>query len=159
MEIKAVNENEIIARIDKRVLQARNTKQLMNNVAVDMKNKARYRFIQEKDPGGKRWARNSEVTIKRKKSAKPGSDTGTLRDSITHKSSLYSAIAGTSVDYAPTMQYGAKKGQYSQFSSLKTKTGKVRYIPWGNIPARRFVGFSGNQKNTYKKWIKKHLKS
>jgi len=157
MEIKAINANEIVARIDKRILQAKNTKPLMNNVSVDMKNKARMRFQQEKDPEGKKWARNSEVTIKRKKSNKPGTDTGRLKNSIKNKSTLQAAVAGTNVKYAPTFNYGAKKGQYSQYSLLKPKTGKVHYVPWGDIPARRFVGFSGNQKKIYKKWIKDFL--
>ena len=70
--------------------------------------------------------------------------------SINAKSNLTQAVAGTNKKYAPTVNYGAKKGQYG-------RTSRNTPIPWGEIPARRFVGFSASQKNTYKKWIKKHL--
>ena len=152
MEINPINEDHIIARINRRILQAKNTKKLMNDIAVDMKNKAQLRFRQEKDPSGAKWARNSEATIKRKKSAKPGTDTGRLRRSITSKSTLTQAVAGTNVEYAPTFNYGAKQGKYGYIIKNRAP------IPWGNVPSRRFVGFSGSQRRIYAKWVKDYLK-
>ena len=104
------------------------------------------RFQRSQDPDGRVWEKNAESTIKKKKSSKAGTDTGRLRTSMKGRSTKRTAVVGTNVIYAPTMQFGAKKGEFG-----KTKRGTP--IPWGNIPARRFLGFSKEQKRIYEKWI------
>jgi len=136
MEMKLINEDQIIARIDKRILQAKNTKTLMKNISVDMRNKTVTRFQHEKDQNGKKWASNSAATIKKKRSSKVGTDTGRLKNSIKGKNTLIEAMATTNVEYGKYFNYGVKRK---------------------NIPTRNFMGFSGNQKKLYKKWIKDFL--
>ena len=151
MEITS-NTDQILLRIDKRIAQAKDTSIVMKNISIDMKNKIDHRFKTESDPNGNRWARNSEVTIKRKKSSKPGHDTGRLASSMHSKNTRDKATAGTNVIYGKTFNYGAKKGQYGYSISRKTP------VPWGNVPSRKFIGFSGNQKKLYTRWIKDFLK-
>lgn len=60
---------------------------------------------------------------------------GDLVDSITHDFSDVHAEWGTPLVYGPTHQLGARKGQFGS-----DRHG--RPIPWGDIPARGFVGMS-----------------
>ena len=60
-------------------------------------------------------------------------DTAILVNSFTTEHGKDFALVGTNVKYAPTHQYGAAKGKF----------GSDRYgrsIPWGNVPARPFLG-------------------
>ena len=125
---------------------------LMKEIAADMENKAQLRFRNTKDPEGSKWKKLSPVTIsrRRKKSSKPLNDTGKLKGSITSKHTKKYAAVGTNYKIAPTHQFGAKKGQYKK---TKTKNGKTRNTPWGNVPARPFLGFSNRQAKSYLKKI------
>ena len=154
MEITS-NTDQILLRIDQRIASAKDTTRLMKNISIDMKNKIDRRFQTESDPNGKKWAKNTEVTIKRKGSSKVGHDTGILASSMHSKNTRDSAVAGTNKGgkkgYAGTFNYGARKGQYGRAKNNAP-------IPWGNIPSRKFIGFSSNQKKLYTRWIKDFLK-
>lgn len=86
---------------------------------------------------------------------------GGLRQSITSDYDANSAVAGTNLVYATTHQFGAKKGAFGSYvqeaaiggrraiadeSQLARAaiSGSVRQvpIPWGDIPARPFLGVS-----------------
>ena len=86
-------------------------------------------FRDGKDPYGNPWAPLSAVTIakRRNRSNKPLNDTGALKASITSNATPHSVKIGTNKEYAPTHQFGAKKGQYA------------RNVPWGDVPARVFL--------------------
>ena len=152
MNIEPLNADQITLRIDQRINRAKDTRELMKNISIDMKNKITRRFQASKDPDGKMWEYNTITTIERKDSDKVGTDTGRLRNSMTNKNTRTSASAGTNVVYARTFNYGAKKGQYG-------KTRRNTLIPWGDIPARRFIGFGKRQRNLYKRWITGFLNS
>lgn len=62
-------------------------------------------------------------------------DTGRLANSINARVEGGSVLLGTNVTYAITHQQGAKKGQYG-----RSRRGGP--IPWGNVPARPFFGYS-----------------
>ena len=97
-------------------------------------------FQSEQSPEGSVWSPLSDTTIKRrvKFSYWPGQklqQTGRLANSITSSFGRDYAIAGTNVIYAATHQFGAKKGSFGS-----DRHG--RPIPWGDIPARPFLGLS-----------------
>ena len=49
---------------------------------------------------------------------------------------------GTNLVYATTHQFGALKGQFG-FAAFDTRAGAFE-IPWGDIPARPFLGISAD---------------
>lgn len=57
---------------------------------------------------------------------------------------------GSSLEYAATQQFGAKKGAFG-------KTKKGRDIPWGDIPARPFLGLSAKDKQDVLAILNEHL--
>ena len=104
---------------------------LMREYADFLSDRVEENFASEGRP---EWAPLSEVTIARR-----GGDahpilqrSGQLAASIDSAFDATSAIAGTNKVYGPTMQFGAKKGEFG-----RTKRGAP--IPWGDIPARPFL--------------------
>lgn len=96
-------------------------------------------FAEQRDPvTGAAWHPLSPVTLARR--AKTGHDgpmlqvSGQLAASIHQSYGPDHATVGTNKVYATTHQLGARKGAFGT-----TKRGGP--IPWGNIPARPFLGF------------------
>ena len=99
------------------------------------------RFRDSKAPDGTQWKPLSPVTIalRRQNSSQPLLDTGRLRNSITRAVGVRDVVVGTNVRYAGTQQFGARKGRFGD-----TRRGAP--IPWGNVPARPFLGLSREDK-------------
>ncbi|MFZ5427709.1 MAG: phage virion morphogenesis protein [Thermodesulfobacteriota bacterium] len=92
-------------------------------------------FANQADPvTGEPWAALSPSTVKRRGSATPILQmSGILASSFQAEHGPDFARVTTNTPYAPTHQFGAKKGQFG-----RTKRGAP--IPWGDIPARPFFG-------------------
>lgn len=153
------------------------TKKLMMAISEDMKTKVDFRFKQSKDPNGKPWEPLSETTIsrRRKRSSKQLVDSGQLRTSISAKATSDTAIVGTNKEYATTQNFGANKGEFGTTQIRETvrehtrrRRGKTENVrahtrrravssPWGNIPSRKYLGFSNNQKTKYATYIRGYL--
>lgn len=94
------------------------------------------RFASETDPQGNRWAENRPVTKARKKNPKILTEEGYLGDLITWQLEGSKGVAvGSNLAYAAVQQFGAKRGAFG-------RTKRNAPIPWGNIPARPFLGLS-----------------
>ena len=178
--MKVINNSAIVIKgLEKLEKNSVDTKKLMLEIAEDMKTKVEFRFKQSKDPNGNPWEPLSETTIshRRKRSSKPLSDTGELRASITSKATKTLAIVGTNKKYAATQNFGANKEEFGTTQIKETvrehtrrRRGKTETVrshtrrrtissPWGDIPAREFIGFSSNQKKTYTVVIRKYLRT
>lgn len=121
-----------------------NPQPMLKEIGEDVVESTKLRFTDGKGPDGNKWAPLSAATLLRRrkkgKGAQPLLDTGSLRNSITKRVDARSVWVGTNVVYAPTHQFGATKGA---FGTGKYKTRKGSFpIPWGNIPARPYLGFS-----------------
>ena len=99
-------------------------------------------FERQADPvTGEKWAGLSPVTVKRR-----GSSTPILRVSGQLASAVQSehgpdfARLTVAKAYAGTMFFGAKRGQFGS-------TSRGAPIPWGDIPARRFMGLGPEDEN------------
>lgn len=112
-----------------------NTTPLMKEVAGVLLDAVEENFAQEGRPD---WVDLTEHTkeSRRKKGKWPGKilqvNQGGLASSITARHSRDEAAAGTNKVYAPTHQFGAKKGEFGRTSSGLP-------IPFGDIPARDFL--------------------
>lgn len=94
------------------------------------------RFAVEKDPQGNPWAPNSPVTRARKTTPKVLTEEGYLGDTIAWQLEGAKGVAvGTNLVYGATHQFGMPRGYAG-----RTKRGAP--IPWGDIPARPFLGVS-----------------
>ncbi len=114
----------------------------MREIAAALEVGAKDSFQSESSPGGNPWAALSPHTqAKRAKQRKwPGQIlqvSGHLAKSLTSHSDSHTAVAGTNLAYAPTHQHGADRGAFGS-----TRTG--RPIPFGDIPARPFLGRSSD---------------
>lgn len=114
------------------------------------------RFAKGKGPDGEAWAAKSAVTIE---TYRRRGDTVSLRPLIGPSGALSRTIAwragadfvevGSNMVYAATMQFGAERGAFGARMGRTKPTEKrprsqdyFMPIPWGDIPARPFLGLS-----------------
>ena len=133
------------------------------------------RFETSTSPDGQRWAENSDVTLFRylarfsksfrsdggltqKGAARLGAkkpligESKSLSTMIVWQLVARDAVAiGSPMEYAGVQQFGAEKGEFG-----RTKRGAP--IPWGNIPARPFVGVSRDDDETIADIVRDYLR-
>jgi phage virion morphogenesis protein len=117
----------------------------------------RKRFSVGAGPDGSPWAKRSRVTLDRYAAMNPPrvpgphplTVSGGLMRSILPFSGPTQAGVGSSAIYAAAMQFGAAQGQFgaaigrTRPSDKRPKSQDYFFpIPWGNIPARPFLGLS-----------------
>lgn len=146
-----------------------NMRPLMENIGAALSSSISLRFRDSVAPDGSSWKPLSDVTLalRRGSSAKILRDSGILAASITANASPNQVEVGTGLEYAKTHQFGAKKGQFGVFTTkVKAHTRKGRpvreydrkqAIPWGDIPARPFIGFSTEDEDEISRLIAEHL--
>lgn len=118
------------------------------------------RFGQGLAPDGSRWAPKSPVTL-----AKYGArasnridvrplfgPSGALSSQIFYEAGPDSLQWGSPMIYAATQQFGAAQGAFG-------RTARNGPIPWGNIPARPFLGLSSQDEtsilDTLSEWLQR----
>ncbi len=106
----------------------------------------RQRFIKGVDPDGKPWAPKSAVTLERYRRRGYGflgqpliGPSKSLSRMILRFVSKDGVVIGSNMIYAAVMQEGAAKGAFG-------KTSRGAPIPFGTIPARRWLGLSSEDK-------------
>lgn len=105
-------------------------------------------FDAQTAPDGTAWASLSKVTIKRRAAAGYAATpiltvTKDLRSSVISQPADGGIEVGSAVIYAGVMQRGAAQGQFGA-SMGKDKNGRdhFHHLPWGDIPARPYLGLS-----------------
>lgn len=89
-------------------------------------------------PDGTAWALNSPFTKTR--DPRPLVDSGEMVKDINYQSGPDFAEVIATGKQVRTMQYGAAKGAFGQ-------TASGRPLPWGDIPARPFMGLSQSDRD------------
>ena len=122
-------------------------------IGEDLVKSTKNRFNESRGPDGKAWAPNSPATLKRKRGTKPLVGEGILRDTISYAEGGNILTIFSPMEYAATQQFGAIKEQYGR--------GKTRNfpIPWGNIPARPFLGISNDDEKMIIETVSDYLRS
>ena len=158
-------------RLEKLGQELKNMQPVMKKISGDMKTKTDMCFRNSRDPYGNKWEK-----LKNRK-GKPLIDSGSLRSSVSSTSGKDYAVVGTNKKYAKTHQFGIKKGyngkktvKVDSFTRKVTVSGYKRKrkqivkahertinLPWGNIPARPFIGISKRSMMLYSKWMKEYL--
>lgn len=108
----------------------------MRDIGNYLVNTTRDRFHSQQSPDGVPWAPLSSATKARKQRnrGKILTEGGALQAVVMQADSSSVAI-GSPLVYAGTHQFGAARGAFGTMSS-------GRPIPWGDIPARPFLGLS-----------------
>lgn len=122
-------------------------------------------------PSGAKWAPNTPLTLSRKKGSKPLiGETKRLSTEILSHADRDAVEVGSNLVYAAIQQFGAKMGQFGRYSQLSRRTAyaptdfrhhagtqKGFPIPWGNIPARPFLGLSDDDVTAVLDIVQEHI--
>ena len=159
------------------IARAQDMRPVLLEIGEDMAKSAKRRFASTTAPDGTAWAPNSAATLARyssmfarkkdgeltKRSAakvagkKPGTgETRALGTTINYQMQGNDAVGiGSPMVYAGTFHYGAKSGEFGM-AAFKTRNG-VFPIPWGDIPARPFLGASEDDKANIVRLVQSYL--
>ena len=128
----------------------------MENMAGFYKNVGEYmtgqaiprNFASATAPDGTPWASLRPVTLARRKKAGITSAailkaSGRMAAGINYQASDEQLLIGSPAPQAAVLHFGAAQGQFGAFMG-KDKKGRdhFHHLPWGDIPARPFLGFS-----------------
>lgn len=155
---------------------------VLTEIGEDMSEATKQRFSTGTGPDGTAWAPNSPVTLARysamfgsslrKKDGelnakgakkldgkKPGTgETRMLGTTINYQVQGAEAVGiGSPMVYAGTFHYGAKSGEFG-FGFYKTRVGSFP-LPWGDIPARPFLGASEADKANIVSLVQSYLQA
>lgn len=159
------------------VERAKDMRPVLLEIGEDLAESTKGRFASATAPDGAAWAPNTAVTLARyssmfarkkdgdltKRSAaklaskKPGTgETRALGTTINYQVQSSEAVAiGSPMVYAGTFQYGAKSGEFG-FGFYLTRDGSFP-LPWGDIPARPFLGASDADKSNIVELVRSYL--
>ena len=112
----------------------------MKDIGEYLLRTTRERFADEKGPDGTPWAPLSEHTKRRKKRnvERVLTEHGYLGGTLAYRAGPQEVEVGSPLVYAGTHQFGAEKGAFG--------SGGGSPIPWGDIPARPFLGLSDDDR-------------
>lgn len=122
-----------------------NPQQLMQDIGELMVERTKSRFKEGVAPDGTAWAPNSPVTLKRKSpETRPlFGQTGSLNSDIFYEADATQVSWGSNLIYAAVQHFGAEKGAFGSYEGKGFgDTTPTISIPWGDIPARPFLGIS-----------------
>lgn len=126
---------------------------MMNEIGGYLRDQAEDRFKTQTAPNGTAWAPRAQSTLDRyKKVGKPFGGilhySGQLGNSLKHAYGPNWASVGSPEPYAAVQQFGAAQGAFGAFIG-KDKKGRdhFHHLPWGNIPARPFLGISDEDRD------------
>lgn len=116
---------------------------VMQDLGEQLLFQTKRRFGEGRAPSGAPWAPKSPVTLERYGARRSNrvdtrplfGPSGALNTTISTDSGTDWVEVGSNMIYAAVMQFGAAQGAFG-------KTARNGPIPWGNIPARPFIGLS-----------------
>lgn len=133
-----------------RIMAGMDTSALMPRLGEYLQRSTQDRFKSQTSPDGATWDVLAPRTLARKEKKKlnPGkvlTERGLLRKGIAWQLLNKSTVeVGSNLAYAAAHQFGMKQG-YAGRGKYKTRRGSFP-IPWGDIPARPFLGLSDQDK-------------
>lgn len=140
------------AALRKLEAQISDLRPLMNEIGEEMLTTTERRFEQGVAPDGTPWAPKSPATLAAYEARGQRVDTRPLfgpnisgvplRQSLFHETDRNQLMLGTNAIQAAVMQFGAKKGAFGSYQVELGQNTVTASIPWGDIPARPFLGVS-----------------
>ncbi len=123
---------------------------VMHDIGQALVEGMRARLRDGRDVEGRPFAPNSPVTLARKRGARPLVDSGMMASQFAYQAGRDFVEAGSNAVQAATLHFGARRGAHG-----KTRRGAP--IPWGDIPARPFVGVSEADRRDILDILAEHL--
>lgn len=136
------DDDEAVVAFNRLVAAGTDLTPLMRDIGEHLLRTTRDRFADEKAPDGTPWAPLSETT-KARKTRNAGrilTESGILGGQLAYRASSDELMVGSPTIYAGTHQFGASRGAFGT-------TSRGSPIPWGDIPARPFLGLSGDDED------------
>lgn len=146
-----VNDVEVRAALERLHRFAARPVAAMKDAGEYMQGVVDDRFNDQRGPDGQAWEPNSPVTLLRKKNPRILHEAPLLRGSIHYRESDTEMRQGTNLDYAAAQQFGMSKGYAG-------RTSRGAPIPWGDIPARPFLGFSAEDTAEILQILEEHVR-
>lgn len=160
IEIK-VDDREVLIALQRLSQMSDDMTPAMRTIAGVMADATERAFANQADPAtGKKWDDLSDTTKKRRAQHGhwPGSILQVIGNLARNMDKDYGrdyAAFGTNTEYAGTQHFGAKRGEFGHFTGTKNKKGFP--IPWGDIPARPFLGLGESDKEELLNIIYQHI--
>lgn len=146
-----IDDAQVRAVLDRLAKRAANPRAALLEIGEELRESTLKRFTTSAAPDGSRWAPNSLVTRLRKKGDKPLIGAGkALSTQIHYRVADDAVYIGSPMVYAATQQFGARKGAFGT-----SRRGGP--LPWGDIPARPFLGLSADDRKTIEAIIRDYL--
>lgn len=169
-----VDDKPVLEALEALVARTGDLTPAFRDVGEHLLRTTRERFDTQTGPDGKPWAPLSPRYKEQKKKNKNKILTlhGYLRSTLAYQieDDGTTLAVGSPMIYAGTMQFGAAQGQFGRYSQVsrwhKYKKGDFRKyagtkkgfpIPWGNIPARPFLGLSADDEQEVLAILQEHL--
>jgi phage virion morphogenesis protein len=153
-----IDDREVLDTLQRLIDRAGNPAPALKQIGEQLAESTKLRFRDGEAPDGTPWALNSDVTtlgylgvfkgshkkdgsLSRKGATRAAGkkpligETKSLSTTITRQVSGNEVAIGSPMEYASTHQFGARQGQIG-----RNRRGGP--IPWGDIPARPFLGLS-----------------
>lgn len=120
------------------------TTPVMNAIGTGLVGSTHRRFITQTSPDGQAWAKLNPEYKKGKRNSRILTESGRLRDSITHRAGRDSVTIGTNVIYAAPHQLGATIKPASASHLWFRMGGNLIKAVSVTLPARPFLGISSD---------------
>lgn len=152
-----IDDREILGVLQEMINRGQDLGPAMRDITTVMEGSVRDAFDDEIDPDtGKKWdplSARSTIPSREQGGHWPGSILqvhGQLAASISPDYGSDYAAVGTNLPYGRTHQFGASRGEF----------GATRYgvpIPWGDVPARPFLGIGPEGREEILEILTRHL--
>jgi len=142
-----IDDRDVLASLNHLLSAGADLKPAYQDIGEYLIDSTKRRFAAGEAPDGSPWAELSPVTIERKGHAKPLiGESRRLGVEISYLVLDDGVEIGSPMEYAGVQQFGAKARSFSGGKS-----------PWGDIPARPFLGLSGDDKTAVLDILQEHL--
>lgn len=113
------------------------------------------RVLRGEQPDGAQFAPRSPATLARYAKlglsfGAPLNVSGDMRQHLHYQADKNSVEFGSNAIQSAVMQFGASKGEFGQAANGSS-------LPWGDIPARPFIGISDEDENNLALELEEHL--
>ncbi|MEO1974800.1 MAG: phage virion morphogenesis protein [Paracoccaceae bacterium] len=143
------------------------TTPLMQDIGEYMVKSTNDNFASGTDPDGRPWAPRSQATLDAyaARKDKPGprpliGATKSLSSTISYEAGEEEVLWGSNMIYAAVQQFGAEAGEFgARMGTNKKGRSFFMPIPWGNIPARPFLGVGKDDETGIIEIIEEYLES
>jgi phage virion morphogenesis protein len=145
--------SQVLAAIRGALAELADPRPMLLDIGEGLVNSTRDRFSAQRGPDGQAWQTLSPRYLETK-SPNPGKILQRRGDLVRQ---IFPQVQGTTLLVGTDRVYGA----VHQFGALKGKFGKTKRgapIPWGDIPARPFLGVSDDDANEIIATARDHLR-